>query len=163
MEPFWILIFSFSFWFFIFSFSSRIIQADLKGSSEIEMFKKISEKLVCQCSCLMMLSVCNHENCPSAIPMRKEIESAIMEGRTQDEIIKKFIDTYGMKILSSPPAHGFNILAWVMPGVIGILGFIFIILTLKSLKRKRKIESSHPSLNQDIDKRIEEELDEWKK
>ena len=37
-------------------------------------FNEISDKLVCQCSCQMILRVCNHINCPSAVPMRAEIE-----------------------------------------------------------------------------------------
>lgn len=88
----------------------------LRDPQQAKRFNEISDRLVCQCGCNMVLRVCNHQNCPSAIPMRHEIEKQIGEGETDDAIVAHFVEESGMKVLSSPPAQGLNLAAWVMPG-----------------------------------------------
>ncbi len=137
-------------------------QAELKDANQIKTFNTISQKLVCQCSCLMILSVCNHENCPSALPMRKEIEEKIQQGQGVDAIIDGFVKTYGLKVLSAPPSKGFHLTAWIMPGLILVVGLITVIILLKSLRKKAILKNNTPVLNQNLDHQIEKELEEFK-
>lgn len=124
--------------------------------------KSVSDKLVCQCGCNMILSVCNHINCPSAIPMRNEITQKLEAGIPEAEIIADFVKQYGQQVLSAPPAQGFNLNAYIIPFVLLAAGLLILIFTLR--RWRRNVEQSpregeiqpHSSSNAD---RIEKELD----
>ncbi|MDH4038281.1 MAG: cytochrome c-type biogenesis protein CcmH [Candidatus Krumholzibacteria bacterium] len=124
-------------------------------------FNTISDKLVCQCSCQMILRVCNHVNCPSAIPMRQSVEKQLLEGKSDEEIIQGFVDEMGLKVLSSPPTEGFNIAAWVMPGF-GLLVGLFVVFYMASrwAARRRLATAGGTSveIDPDLQKRIEKEM-----
>lgn len=124
-------------------------------------FNEVSDRLVCQCSCQMILRVCNHVNCPSAVPMRQSIEKQLLEGKTDDEIVQGFVDEMGMKVLSSPPADGFNLTAWVMPGFALLIGLFIVgyVASRWAVKRKLATASAGPSsVDPELQKRIEEEI-----
>lgn len=124
-------------------------------------FNTISDKLVCQCSCQMILRVCNHVNCPSAVPMRQSIEKQLLEGKSDEDIIQGFVGEYGMKVLSSPPAEGFNLAAWVMPGF-GLLIGLFIVFYMASRwaarRRLATANAASDSVDPELQKRIEKEM-----
>jgi cytochrome c-type biogenesis protein CcmH/NrfF len=101
-------------------------KTSLKDPVLAQRFNDVSDRLVCQCSCQMIVRVCNHQNCPSAIPIRRQIEKRLQEGATDDEIVNEFVEEHGLKVLSSPPAEGVNLAAWVMPGVAVIFGLIVV-------------------------------------
>jgi cytochrome c-type biogenesis protein CcmH/NrfF len=135
-------------------------QTDLTESRQIAVFDSVSEKLICQCSCQMILGVCNHENCPSAIPMRKEIEKRILEGASDAQIVEEMVKTYGLKVLSSPPASGFNLAAWLMPGIALILGLAGAVFFMRTWSSRRSPSAPEPVSDND-DRRIEKELKDW--
>ena len=122
-------------------------------------FNEISDRLVCQCGCQMILRVCNHVNCPSAIPLRHEIEKQLLEGKDDETIVASFVAQHGQKVLSSPPATGFNLAAWVMPGF-GMLVGLFIVFTIASrwAARRRVAAAPEAPLDAELKQRIENEL-----
>ena len=75
----------------------------------------IEESLTCQCGCGLTVHSCNHLQCPSAIPLKKEIGEQLVAGATRPEVLAHFSNTYGEKILSAPTTSGFNLVAWVTP------------------------------------------------
>lgn len=124
-------------------------------------FNEVSDRLVCQCSCQMILRVCNHVNCPSAVPMRQSIEKQLLEGKSDDEIVQGFVDEMGVKVLSSPPVDGFNLAAWVMPGFALLVGLFLVgyIASRWSAKRKLAAAAAAPAaVDPELQKRIEEEI-----
>jgi len=135
-------------------------QTDLTRAEDIAAFKAVSEKLICQCSCQMILGVCNHENCPSAIPLRREIEKRISEGATVEQIVQEMVKTYGLKVLSSPPASGFNLAAWLAPGIILIFGLAGALIFIRRWSARHTEPASKP-VSQKDDQRIEKELKDW--
>jgi len=102
--------------------SAQSAKTTLRDPAQAKRFNAISDRLVCQCGCNMVLRVCNHQNCPSAIPMRHEIEKQIGEGQDNDAIVASFVAKDGLKVLSTPPAEGFDLAAWVMPGFALVIG-----------------------------------------
>ncbi len=56
----------------------------------------------------------------------RQIKDIVVEqvqaGKSKDEILTYFTDRYGPWILRSPPTQGFNILAWLVPIAILVLG-----------------------------------------
>jgi len=76
---------------------------------------EIEEALTCQCGCGLTVHSCNHVQCPSGIPLKREIAAQLGEGRTRAEVLAYFSTKYGEKILSAPTTTGFNLVAWVTP------------------------------------------------
>ncbi len=77
--------------------------------------QEVEESLTCQCGCGLTVHACNHLQCPSGEPMKKEIAERLARGEDRDTILAAFRTRYGEKVLSAPTFHGFNWLAWVMP------------------------------------------------
>ena len=67
--------------------------------------------------------------------MRKQIEAKIQAGWNEDQIIQEFVQKEGLKILSAPPARGFHLAAWLMPGLAALLGLGAIPFLLRFLKK----------------------------
>jgi cytochrome c-type biogenesis protein CcmH/NrfF len=133
----------------------------LRDPVQAQRFNDISDRLVCQCGCNMILRVCNHQNCPSAIPMRQSIEKQIVEGKDDDTIVAGFVEEHGMKVLSAPPAEGLNLAAWVMPGfALGVgLFAAWYFATRWATKRKMATASAAvASVDAALRDRIESEL-----
>ena len=57
----------------------------------------------------------------AAKQIEREIQIRIRAGWTQTQIKNLLVQQYGESILASPPKHGFNLLAWLLP-IIGLLG-----------------------------------------
>lgn len=76
---------------------------------------EIEEALTCQCGCGLTVHACNHLQCPSGIPLKREIADQLALGKPRSEVLAYFTGKYGEKILSAPTTTGFNILAWVTP------------------------------------------------
>jgi cytochrome c-type biogenesis protein CcmH/NrfF len=122
-------------------------------------FNKVSDDLVCQCGCNMGLRVCNHENCPSAIPMRHDIESQLQEGKADDTIVGSFVQKYGDQVLAEPPASGFNLAAYVMPGFGLVIGLFLVAMFASRWSNKRRLSTGPPSaVDPALRERIEREL-----
>ena len=75
----------------------------------------VEEALTCQCGCGLTVHSCNHLNCGSGEPMKKEIAERIARGESKDQILAAFTARYGEKVLSAPTFRGFNWLAWLTP------------------------------------------------
>ncbi len=78
----------------------------------------ISEQLICQCGCTMIVSNCQ---CATREAMVALIEQKLAQGQSEEEIILYFVAQYGEEVLASPPKRGFNLVAWVLPFAV-ILG-----------------------------------------
>jgi len=58
--------------------------------------------------------------CGFAGQQREKIAKGLEAGMTKDQVIAGFVTDFGERIFVTPPAEGFNLLAWFMP-VFGIL------------------------------------------
>ncbi len=127
-----------------------------------ERFNAISDRLTCQCNCQMNLAVCNHQNCPSGIPMRQEIEAKLQQGLSDDAIVEGFVARIGKRVLSAPPAKGGYLLAWIMPSLVLSAGALGLIVWL--LRRRRKQTEPSGASSAQISPQEEEKFTkEWKK
>ena len=136
-------------------------KSTLTDPDQAAMFNRISDHLVCQCGCGMILRVCNHFECPSAIPMRAKIEDEIRAGMGEQDIIDGFVAEYGKVVLSTPPPEGINLAAWVMPGFMVMLGLFAVSLFTASMVTRHRLKAAPaapaPPDPHMVD-RIEEEL-----
>jgi cytochrome c-type biogenesis protein CcmH len=70
--------------------------------------------------------------------MLKELDAHVVKGEADDLIIQDFVQEYGEKVLSEPPAKGFNSIAWYIPGAAFVIG-LGIVVTLIRLWRQRDV------------------------
>jgi len=85
-------------------------------------FRRVSNRLLCQCSCNYMVLSCNHVDCNSATYIRKTIQTQLAAGKSEDAIVAAFVEQYGPRILPEPPRKGFSLAAWVMPFAVLFFG-----------------------------------------
>jgi cytochrome c-type biogenesis protein CcmH len=124
-------------------------------------FNKISDRLTCQCGCQQGLRVCSHVNCPSATPMRHDIETKLTAGDTDDAIVASFVAQYGDKALSEPPTTGFNLAAYVMPGFGLLIGLFIVAVFASRWSTKRRLAAATATaapVDPELKARIEKEL-----
>lgn len=137
------------------------VRADAKP---VVSFKDVEESLTCQCGCGLTVHSCNHLQCPSALPLRAEIREQMALGKNKQEILAYFGTKYGEKILSSPTAEGFNLLAWVTPFLLLGIGGVFVVATVRHWTRRRatrvapRASTAAPS---QYDELLEKELKEF--
>ena len=77
--------------------------------------QEVEEALTCQCGCGLTVHSCNHLQCGSGEPIKKEISERLARGEDKETILAAFKAKYGEKVLSSPTFRGFNWLAWITP------------------------------------------------
>ncbi|MGH9786311.1 MAG: cytochrome c-type biogenesis protein [Terriglobia bacterium] len=85
-------------------------------------FRRVSNRLLCQCGCGYMVLSCNHLDCPSATYIRRTIRTSLAAGQTEEAAFQVIVDQYGPKILPEPPRAGFAWMAWLMPFAALFLG-----------------------------------------
>jgi cytochrome c-type biogenesis protein CcmH len=128
-------------------------------------FQDLEESLTCQCGCGLTVHACNHLQCPSAIPLREEIRAQIQLGKNKQAILTYFTEKYGEKILSSPTATGFNLVAWILPFAMVGAGTLFVgIVVVRWTARGRAREAQAPlptPVASQYEKIIEKELKDF--
>ncbi len=87
-------------------------------------FDKLGHKLMCRCGCNQVLLECNHVGCTYSDTMRNELQGGLDRGDSDDLILQAFVQKYGTVVLAAPTTTGFNRVAWIMPYLALLAGFI---------------------------------------
>lgn len=121
-----------------------------------ELIKDIEKSLMAPCCWSGTVNDHGHSE------LEQEIQSMVESGQTKDQIMNHYVRIYGERILAIPVAQGFNIMAWLAPIIIAIIGITFLALYLKSSKSKSLELDSINKNDKPIpyDKQIEKELKE---
>ena len=142
-----------------------VLAGGLAAAPVTEMaYRRVGEKLICQCSCMQSVYGCNHYGCPLSDGLRKEVRAALASTNTEDEALEVMVAKYGPKILTEPPTHGFSLTAWVMPFFALGAGSLLILVILQAWRKNTIIRAAGatPVDHALIDKysaRIDEEVD----
>lgn len=83
----------------------------------------------------------------AAEAMRQEIREMLQAGKSQKEIVNKFVDQYGYAILGTPPKQGFFLSAWLLPVAAIMAGTWIIYLFLRRSNGKKVV--TRPSSQED--------------
>jgi cytochrome c-type biogenesis protein CcmH len=75
---------------------------------------------------------------PEAFQERDYIRGLINQGKSRKEIENDLVQQYGPAVLANPPAHGFNLLVYVIPPVAVILGIVGVAITLPRWRRRTR-------------------------
>jgi cytochrome c-type biogenesis protein CcmH/NrfF len=85
-------------------------------------FDKVGHKLMCACGCNQVLLACDHIGCPNLLQETAELKAAIARGDSETAILEAFQAEYGPTVLAAPWLTKFNIVAWVVPPALLLLG-----------------------------------------
>lgn len=95
---------------------SRMPVADLDNS---EVIKKIENQLKCTCGCTLDIFTCRTTDftCTSSPALHIEIVGLYQSGLTPEQVIAAFVEKHGEMSLMAPPAEGFNLAGYLVPGL----------------------------------------------
>ncbi len=81
---------------------------------------------------------------PEAYSERNYIRSLILQGETRQQIEKNLVLQYGPSVLALPPAHGFNLLVYVVPPLVLLLGIVTLVLTIPRWRERARRAAAAP-------------------
>jgi cytochrome c-type biogenesis protein CcmH len=90
---------------------------------------------MCLCGCVATLNHCPHRDCATVAEIRPIIQKEIAEGKDETTILQDLAIRYGVQVLASPPAKGFNLTAWILPGI-GLIACLWFVVVM--VRRWRK-------------------------
>jgi cytochrome c-type biogenesis protein CcmH/NrfF len=96
------------------------------------------EQLQPQFMCVVCHEPLNVAQSPEAFEESGTLRGLIRQGDTVAEIKTKMVQAYGPQVLAKPPAHGFNLLVYVVPPAVIVLGLITIAVTLPRWRRRTR-------------------------
>jgi cytochrome c-type biogenesis protein CcmH/NrfF len=127
-------------------------------------FNKVGSRLMCTCGCAQSLMGCDHVGCPNRSGEMDRLRGGIAGGLSDAAILQGFVTEYGKTVLGAPPTEGFDLLAWIMPfavALIGLLGTIFLVRHWAKSQPKPvpagKMTQAEVRENEDMQERIRRE------
>ncbi len=108
--------------FYLFGLLTTVLYAN----NQEELIMDIEKSLIAVCC--WSGTVYDHGNSD----METVIASMVQSGNTKSEIMNHFVNQYGERVLAIPVMSGFNILAWIAPILIGLIGILIWYLYLNS-------------------------------
>jgi cytochrome c-type biogenesis protein CcmH/NrfF len=103
-------------------------------------YERAATQLLCDCGCNpQSIKECA---CGRAEELRVALAQDASAGKSGDEIIAAYVAKSGQKILVSPPASGFNLIAWTGPAI-GLLGATVMIALM--IKRWHRSSAALPA------------------
>jgi cytochrome c-type biogenesis protein CcmH len=83
----------------------------------------IEKRLKCTCGCGLDIYTCRTTDftCPASPGLHRKVVALAAAGLSGDAIVADYVREHGVEMLMAPPARGFNLTAYFLPGV-AILG-----------------------------------------
>lgn len=110
--------------------------------------KDIGTKIMCMCGgCNDAAGKCTHSGgafagpCAFAQKELKEVDERVGSGSSDDLVLQSFVQEYGPTVLISPPAHGFDLWAWLMPVIALLAGVVLALSVVFHWKRRASLAS----------------------
>lgn len=100
---------------------------------------------------------------PQAISEREFIQRLVVEGDTPAQIERQMVAQYSVAVLAKPPAHGFNLLIYVLPPAVLLFGLGFLGFSLPKWRARARQAGAEPyasggELSADDTERLDAEL-----
>ncbi len=105
----------------------------------------IEKQLKCTCGCGLDIYTCRTTDftCPVSPGLHRRVVALADAGMSAEQIIATFVRENGIVMLMAPPARGFNLTAYFLPGL-AILGTgaILVLAILRWSRRSRPVEAT---------------------
>jgi cytochrome c-type biogenesis protein CcmH len=113
--------------------------------------KQLGGKMLCMCNCGQILTACNHVGCTMSAKMLKQLDQRVSANQSDDLLMQSFVQEYGEQVLAEPPAHGFNSIAWMIPGIAFALGLSVVVMIIRQWRlRVALAPAAGPSMSADM-------------
>lgn len=134
------------------------------GATELEAEAQRLEGLL-MAPCCGATTLDLHES-PAAWEMKREIRAMLAAGKTGQEILDHYVAEHGNLILAVPPARGFDLVVYVVPMVVLLVGPLLLWGRLRRGRARAagpddpdaNAESSATSLDAEYRERLERDL-----
>jgi cytochrome c-type biogenesis protein CcmH len=105
----------------------------------------LEHRIHCQCGCTLDVFTCRTTDfsCQVSPAMHRDVMALVKGGYSAQEIIDAFVGVYGDRALMAPRTSGFNLLAWLTPGVLVLAGGVALSIWLRG--RQRPAPRTSPS------------------
>jgi cytochrome c-type biogenesis protein CcmH len=90
------------------------------------------------------LNHCPHRDCATVAEIRPIIEKEIAEGKDETAILQDLAIRYGVQVLAAPPASGFNLAAWILPGVGLVVGLTLVVVIARRWRKAAPVAPRVP-------------------
>ncbi len=97
-------------------------------------YNQIGHQLMCTCGCNQVLLECNHVGCTVSTQEEAELRADLGRGDSNQLILQNFVQKYGPTVLAAPPEHGFDLVAWIAPGLFLLLATLGTALLIRKWK-----------------------------
>jgi cytochrome c-type biogenesis protein CcmH len=108
--------------------------------------------------CTICGTLLEESQSPQADRERALIRNLIDEGKDKDQIKDALVAEYGANVLATPSGHGFDLLAWLVPGIAIAAALCAIALMLWRQRRSRIDRPSPPDLASSDLARLERDM-----
>ena len=99
---------------------------------------------------------------PQAVRQREFIRGLIAQGKTKDEIKDALVAEFGDEVLALPDDEGFDLAAWLVPGVVILAAAVAILVGLRRWRARPAGESPAVSaLDAEDAKRLDADLERY--
>ena len=93
---------------------------------------------------------------PQADRERAFIRHEIAQGKPKQQILDDLVTQYGTSVLAEPPKSGFDLTAWLVPGIAIILAAIGIALGLRRWRRAGRTREAEEASSMNGDKPLDD-------
>lgn len=85
-----------------------------------EIVKGIERQLKCTCGCNLDIFTCRTTDftCQISPALHQDVMNLRSQGKSPEEVIAAFVAKHGEQILMAPPARGFNLAGYLVPGIV---------------------------------------------
>jgi cytochrome c-type biogenesis protein CcmH/NrfF len=106
--------------------------------------ESIGDQVMCLCGCVATLNHCPHRDCATVAEMRPVIAKEIADGKDETTILQDLAIRYGVQVLAAPPARGFSLTAWILPGVGLLAGLSLVVMVVRRWRKPSPVSGAIP-------------------
>jgi len=123
--------------------------------------RKIEGLLMAPCCGANTLAL--HES-GAAHEMKREIREMLAAGKNRQQILDHYVAEKGVTILAVPPSEGFNLLVYVLPALLLVLGPIVVWMVLRArvpMAAREAKPSPPPAIDPTYRERLERQIEQY--
>lgn len=119
---------------------------------------EVARELWCPLCNGVRLDNCDLQAC---VQMREVISEKLASGQSKEQIKAYFVTQYGDVVLGAPSGEGFNVVVWILPALVALVGAGWLIYYVSANRRGPAPQAANPTASgadDDYLRRVEDEL-----